>query len=185
VAERIGSSIFVAVVGVAIGFLAQRSRMCFVAGFRDYILVRDRELLLGLFAFLTTIWLLTSALYTFGVLEQRMPQYGELQARSSVAPVDRGAFPERLGDNLRNIRILSAGEPTRPISGLLGRFFYVSLAGGWLLGFLSVFAGGCVLRQHVLCAQGSRNSLLFLTGFYSATLVYYLVVFDRIVWVYQ
>jgi hypothetical protein len=80
---------------------------------------------------------------------------------------------------------VSAGDPTRPPSGLLGRFFYVSLAGGWLLGFLSVFAGGCVLRQHVLCAQGSRNSLLFLAGFYSATLVYYLFLFDRIVWVYQ
>ena len=46
-------------IGLVVGFLAQRSRMCFVAGLRDWILVRDAELLTGLFAFLTTVWLMT------------------------------------------------------------------------------------------------------------------------------
>ena len=39
------------VTGLVIGYLAQRSRMCFVGGIRDYILVRDTALLKGLVAF--------------------------------------------------------------------------------------------------------------------------------------
>src|SRR5574341_2543592 len=37
--------------GVVIGYFAQRSRMCFVGGIRDFILVRDTALLKGLAAF--------------------------------------------------------------------------------------------------------------------------------------
>jgi uncharacterized protein len=45
------------VIGVIIGYLGQRSRMCFVGGIRDYILVRDTYLLRGLIAFGLTVWL--------------------------------------------------------------------------------------------------------------------------------
>lgn len=45
------------VAGFVIGYLAQRSRMCFVGGIRDYILVRDSELLKGLVAFGLTAWI--------------------------------------------------------------------------------------------------------------------------------
>ena len=44
-------------VGLLVGFLAQRSRMCFIGGIRDFILVRDRELLKGLLAFGLTAWI--------------------------------------------------------------------------------------------------------------------------------
>ena len=43
--------------GLAIGYLAQRSRMCFVGGIRDFILVRDTDLLKGLLAFGLTAWI--------------------------------------------------------------------------------------------------------------------------------
>lgn len=48
------------VVGLAIGFLAQRSRFCTVGGIRDVILMRDRHLLNGIialvvFAFITNL----------------------------------------------------------------------------------------------------------------------------------
>ena len=33
--------------GFLIGFLGQRSRLCFVAGYRDYLVMRDTELLKG------------------------------------------------------------------------------------------------------------------------------------------
>jgi uncharacterized protein len=45
------------VIGVIIGYLGQRSRMCFVGGIRDFILVRDTYLLRGLIAFGLTAWL--------------------------------------------------------------------------------------------------------------------------------
>ncbi|MBI2817973.1 MAG: YeeE/YedE family protein [Acidobacteria bacterium] len=45
------------VIGVIVGYLGQRSRMCFVGGIRDFILVRDAYLLKGLIAFGITAWL--------------------------------------------------------------------------------------------------------------------------------
>src|SRR5207245_3175171 len=45
------------VIGVVLGYLGQRSRMCFVGGIRDFILVRDTYLLRGLVAFGLTAWL--------------------------------------------------------------------------------------------------------------------------------
>jgi len=44
-------------IGIIIGYLGQRSRMCFVGGIRDFILVRDAYLLKGLIAFGLTAWL--------------------------------------------------------------------------------------------------------------------------------
>lgn len=46
------------VIGVILGYLGQRSRMCFVGGIRDFILVRDTALLKGLIAFGLTAWLM-------------------------------------------------------------------------------------------------------------------------------
>jgi len=45
------------IIGVILGYLGQRSRMCFVGGIRDFILVRDTYLLRGLIAFGLTAWL--------------------------------------------------------------------------------------------------------------------------------
>ena len=45
------------VAGVVLGYLGQRSRMCFVGGIRDFMLVRDDYLLRGLAAFGLTAWL--------------------------------------------------------------------------------------------------------------------------------
>ena len=43
--------------GLVVGYLGQRSRMCFIGGIRDFILVRDRHLLKGLFACGLRAWL--------------------------------------------------------------------------------------------------------------------------------
>jgi len=54
------------VVGVTVGYLGQRSRMCFVGGIRDFILVRDRYLLRGLIAFGLTAWIAFPAAAAIG-----------------------------------------------------------------------------------------------------------------------
>src|SRR5262245_59399630 len=51
------AAIFTLLAGCAIGYLAQRSRMCFVGGIRDFILIRDTYLLRGLIAFGFTAWI--------------------------------------------------------------------------------------------------------------------------------
>ena len=42
--------------GVVVGYLGQRSRMCSIGGLRDYVLVRDTGLLRGAGALLVTAW---------------------------------------------------------------------------------------------------------------------------------
>ncbi len=44
------------VLGIVLGYLAQRSRMCFIGGLRDFLLVGDTALLKGMIAFLVTAW---------------------------------------------------------------------------------------------------------------------------------
>ena len=44
-------------IGLVLGYLGQRSRMCFVGGIRDFILIGDTYLLRGLVAFGLTAWI--------------------------------------------------------------------------------------------------------------------------------
>ena len=181
-AEPVLLSLVFLLIGALTGFLAQRSRMCFVAGLRDYLLVRDTELLLGLFSFLATVWVATSLLYALGLLRQGMPEYGELAVKRAL---DAGAVPRLDWSRLLAPRALGTAHAAMPLAAVVNRFLAASIVGGWLLGLLSVAAGGCVLRQHVLCAQGNRNALLFVLGFYAAVPVYYLALGRLFSWVYQ
>ena len=70
------------------------------------------------------------------------------------------------------------------INFLKTRFFWVTLAGGFLMGLLSVSVGGCVLRQHVLLAQGNMDALFYLIGFYICVAVYYMFLQPLFVWIY-
>jgi uncharacterized protein len=45
------------IVGLIIGYMGQRSRMCFVGAVRDFILIRDTYKLKGLIAFMVVAWL--------------------------------------------------------------------------------------------------------------------------------
>jgi hypothetical protein len=49
--DQVTAAVATLVIGVVLGYLGQRSRMCFVGGIRDFILVRDTYLLKGLLAF--------------------------------------------------------------------------------------------------------------------------------------
>jgi len=49
-------------VGLIVGYLGQRSRMCTIGGLRDYVLVRDTDLLKGVLALLVGSWIAFGAL---------------------------------------------------------------------------------------------------------------------------
>jgi hypothetical protein len=55
--DKMTAAVATLIIGVLLGYLGQRSRMCFIGGIRDFILVRDMYLLEGLFAFGLTAWL--------------------------------------------------------------------------------------------------------------------------------
>jgi uncharacterized membrane protein YedE/YeeE len=183
---RLALTAAVCIMGLAVGYLAQRSRMCFVAGFRDWLLVRDRELLLGFFSFVVTVWVLTTSLYSLGLLKKGAPEYGEPRTGGGTAAGE--AAEQRDGSSGDAAGGPAGGPPggpspsgRRPSVRFLSapfapdRFMYLSLAGGWLVGLLSTFAGGCVLRQHVLAAQGGRDAAWYLAGFYAAVPAFYLL----------
>ena len=130
---RLYGTLVLAVMSVFIGYLAQRSRMCFVAGVRDYILVRDRELLYGMFTFIVTIWVLTSVLYGGNWLRSGVPEYGASSIRDSIERV--GSF---------SLRWQNLGKTLEAVGGIRGvlysRFFYVTMTGGFILGAVSTVA---------------------------------------------
>ena len=75
-------------IGLILGYLGQRSRMCFIGGIRDFILVRDSYLLKGLIAFGLTAWL---AFPVIGLLAGRRPAaLGASDALSVVLTVIGG-----------------------------------------------------------------------------------------------
>lgn len=53
------------ITGMIIGYMGQRSRMCFVGGIRDYIIIRDTNLLKGVLAFFIAALL---AFQVFGLI---------------------------------------------------------------------------------------------------------------------
>ena len=62
-------------VGLIIGYAAQRSRFCLIGGVRDYMIVKDKYLLKGMFALLITAALLFLALHLLGVHQENMKNY--------------------------------------------------------------------------------------------------------------
>ena len=162
-------------IGLVTGWLAQRSRMCFVGGLRDWIMVRDTELLTGLFSFLATVWVLTSVLSLLGILHQGAPELGAAGRASGYRTGAPGGLV------LARVGSAAAG----PVAALINHFFLASLAGGFLIGVLSVIAGGCVMRQHVLLAQGDGDARFYVAGFYGGAIVYYLALERLLDWVYR
>ena len=125
------ASVATLLIGVILGYLGQRSRMCFVGGIRDFILVRDTYLLRGLIAFGLTVWL---------------------------------AFP---------LAGLFAGTPHEPFDVSDGVTAVVTVLGGFGVGFVSILANGCPLRQHILAAQGVRSSIGYLAGFFAGAVIFH------------
>jgi len=66
------------VIGLAVGFVAQRSRFCTIAGIRDTILIRDYHLLLGIIALVVGAFLanITIDAMTYGFPDQFNPLEG-------------------------------------------------------------------------------------------------------------
>ena len=119
------------IIGVVLGYAGQRSRMCFVGGIRDYLLVRDSYLLKGLIGFGLTAWL------AFPL------------ARLAVGGVSVGFG---LSD---------------AVTAML------TVLGGFGVGYVSILANGCPLRQHVLAAQGAVSSIAYLVGFFIGAVIFH------------
>ena len=130
------------VIGVVLGYLGQRSRMCFVGGIRDFILVRDTALLKGLIAFGLTAWLAFplagliagTASGTFGVADA-------LTDTVTIALTIAGGFGVGYVSTLANgcplrQHVLAAQGATSSMAYLGGFFAGAVIFHAWAVSFL-------------------------------------------------
>lgn len=138
-------------VGLVIGYLGQKSRMCFIGGFRDFLLVRDKSLLQGTIAFFAASWV-------------------TIQVFSLISKMFKG---------LTSLNLKITNYPGL-LDSIKSRFGLITLAGGIFIGLFSTLVGGCPLRQHVLAGQGRVDSMVYLGGFYTGIILYILFL-ERII----
>lgn len=159
-------------VGIMVGYMAQRSRMCFIGGLRDFILVRDTELLKGVAAFFVTAWLAFSLAGYFGLLDLQAPEF-------------QGNGPNLLQPLADKVEVTdtkvvghAAPLPMPPAQGLLAigwPILTLTVLAGLVIGLFTTLANGCPTRQHVLSVQGMKDSQFYLAGFYLGVLFYYTI----------
>jgi uncharacterized membrane protein YedE/YeeE len=157
------------VFGLIMGYLGQRSRMCFVGGMRDWYLVRDSYLIKGLFAFIisTLVWLtifrfFSPALKTFPWVANGVQVFRAHWETNAIA-----AIPSRL--------LPIPGDPITWSPKVYAHIF-LAIIGGFGLGFFATLSGGCPFRQHIMAAEGSKSAITYLVGFIAGAILFHMFI---------
>jgi uncharacterized membrane protein YedE/YeeE len=158
------------VVGIVLGYMAQRSRMCFIGGLRDFILVRDTDLLEGAIAFFVTAWLAFSVAGAFGLVGWGPPEYQGSTTPTQEVSRELSQEAKTVGHAapITDASVGGALQASWPVLAL-------AVVAGLVIGLFSTLANGCPTRQHVLASQGLRDSIFYLIGFYLGVFFYYLI----------
>ncbi|MBW2037019.1 MAG: YeeE/YedE family protein [Deltaproteobacteria bacterium] len=152
--------------GLIMGYLGQRARMCFIGGMRDYYLVKDTYLIKGLIAFLICAFagfllfqFVAPALKTFPWFLDGGTVFSKKWAAKGITASPSPLLP----------------APGDPITWSPKVWAHVVLAilGGFGLGFFSCLAGGCPFRQHIMAAEGSKSAITYLVGFALGAVIFH------------
>ena len=171
-------SLVTAAIGLCLGFLGQRSRMCFIGGWRDFFLIRDTYLLKGFFAFLIAAAVFYGIMDFKGEYLPNYPWFEQLDEMSAEILGDVQTIPDQC--DLTPIPVISdeavAGITIGgiTITGEILLMFFAAFG----LGLFSTLANGCPLRQHVMAGSGNLSAWLYLLGFYIAVIFYNLFIND-------
>jgi hypothetical protein len=164
--------------GFLIGYLAQRSRMCFIGGMRDYVLVRDTSLLKGLASFLVTAAVLFPLAQALGGDTPGYPWYARMKSAASI-DIARDYYVFAACVIPDDVLLAIKTTTEQHVHGLalpgglvVSYIALTTVACGLGIGYLSTLANGCPLRQHVLAASGDRSARVYLMGFYVGALVF-------------
>lgn len=126
------------ILGILIGWLAQRSGFCSIGGFRDFFMFRHTRLLYGYLALIVggfigylVFWLITPAAFEgfFWLLK-------------------KGLMP----------------VPGAPAGLTVTAYIVLAVVGGIAVGLIGILLGGCPLRHIVMTAEGNIKSLCFVIG---------------------
>lgn len=133
--------------GLLIGYLAQRSGYCSIGGFRDYFLFRHTRLLSG---YLTLIVAAFVGYLIFWFL----------------APAAMEHF----------FWAFTSG-PATPVPGAPGglnsaAYLIFSIVPGFLVGFIAVLLGGCPIRLTVMASEGNYKAAWFFIGMCAGSILF-------------
>lgn len=133
--------------GLLIGYLAQRSGYCSIGGFRDYFLFRHTRILSG---FLTLIVASFFGYLLFWFLTPAAMEHFFWAATSNPwSPVP--------------------GAP----SGLVPAAYLIfAVIPGFFVGFICVLLGGCPIRQTVMASEGSYKAGFFFLGMCVGSIIF-------------
>ncbi|MDP2662198.1 MAG: YeeE/YedE thiosulfate transporter family protein [Dehalococcoidia bacterium] len=123
--------------GIALGYLGQRSRMCFVGAIRDFLLARDTYLLKGLAAFGLTAWVAFPVLNLLGGEGSGVSFLASPYAFAAVLLAAAGGLGLGVFSTLANgcpfrQHVMAAQGAVSAIAYLLG-FYSGAVAFYWLL----------------------------------------------------
>lgn len=163
-----------AILGFILGFWGQRSRMCFIGGWRDFFLIRDTYLLKGFIAFAVTAAIVFFVCSNAGLYVKNYPWFQKQTAMQIDIAGTALIFPdqcdltffEAVASADSGIKGLKIGNTVIPNESLI---MYVA---AFFLGLLSTLANGCPLRQHVMAGSGNISSWVYMVGFYGGIIAY-------------
>jgi len=167
------------IAGLVVGMFAQKSRMCFIGGWRDFFLIRDTYLLKGFFAFLIAAAVLFFVLDANGVYLKNYPWFEQRAIIGEELYSDINYHPcEMSMDTYIALRNAADVDAAANIEGIVIGSFVVStklllsFLAALLIGIFSTFANGCPMRQHVMAGSGNISAFGYLAGFYAGVIVY-------------
>jgi uncharacterized membrane protein YedE/YeeE len=134
-------SVTTLIVGLIIGYLAQKSGFCSIGGYRDFILFRDTHLIKGAAGFVIggivgfSLLTLTGAIY----------------------------YPNQFPWSFYNALKIIPGSLVKTSD--LTTAWITAIIGGVGVGFFSVLSGGCPLRNAVMSMEGNKSAIWYLIGF--------------------
>ncbi|MBP2143067.1 putative membrane protein YedE/YeeE [Methanococcus voltae] len=138
----IGTLIF----GAIIGYLGQRSALCFCGGIRDMILIKDSWLFKGLVGFIGGA-LVTAIVFSL---------LGQLPTFPWIITKGLTAIP---GDAAGNL-------------GLMPHLI-VTVIGGIGVGIISVIQGGCPFRNLVMAGEGNKTAIAYVFGMVVGAIIFH------------
>lgn len=148
------------ILGLIIGWLAQRSGFCSIGGIRDFILFRQTRLLKGYIA------LIISAFIFYLIFSLLVP-----------AAIPKFFWCMQDGQLLTAI----GGAPAVSAAGVI----VLMIIGGIFVGLLGTLLGGCPLRQLVMTSEGNLKSLVFVVGMLAGAIIFTAIVSPWIIDVFK
>lgn len=142
-------SIIIFIFGLIIGYLAQRSGFCTIAGIRDLLLFKHTRLFLGYLTLISAAFL--SYLLFWLIIPVAFPNF--YWAASQANPfIPMPGAPEHL---------------------TVSSYIILAVIGGFGMGFIGVLLGGCPIRQTVMAGEGNIKSIFFIIGLVLGAIIFY------------